>query len=185
MMKLIPKTIAIAFLAYMGLFNAPGVSAQKAKAKKQVKAKPAIKPNDASTAPEPKAERQTTATKAEAAVADASGLTLPVGFVAIVLAKDLGRARHITVANTGDIYVKLERVRNNGGIIKLSDKNKDGKIDDTSRFGNYGGTGIAFKNGYLYASSNSDVFRYKLNANNEVENPNNPETIITGLLDRR
>jgi hypothetical protein len=29
---------------------------------------------------------------------------------------------------------------------------------------NYNGTGIAIKNGYLYASSDDDVYRYKLDA---------------------
>src|SRR5665213_2912855 len=37
--------------------------------------------------------------------------------------------------------------------------------------------------GYLYASSNTDVYRYKLNDKGEVENPTQPETIVTGLLD--
>ncbi|MDB5000175.1 MAG: Glucose/arabinose dehydrogenase, beta-propeller fold, partial [Mucilaginibacter sp.] len=52
-------------------------------------------------------------------------------------------------------------------------------------FGDYGGTGIAIKDGYLYASSNKDIYRYKLNAANEVISPDQPETIVTGLLDRR
>jgi glucose/arabinose dehydrogenase len=51
-------------------------------------------------------------------------------------------------------------------------------------FGSFDGTGIYVKNGYLYASSDEEVFRYKLNANNEVENPKKPETVVTGLLNR-
>src|SRR6185295_2225814 len=43
------------------------------------------------------------------------------------------------------------------------------------------GTGIAIKDGYLYASSDDAVFRYKLNSNNEVENTSSPETIVSGL----
>ncbi|MFL5742045.1 MAG: PQQ-dependent sugar dehydrogenase [Flavisolibacter sp.] len=109
-------------------------------------------------------------------------IKLPAGFQADVIARSLGRPRHIVVNSNGDIYVKLERVLNGKGIIRLRDRNKDGKIDDTTGFGNYGGTGIAIKNGYLYASSNSEVFRYKME-NNEVTNPNNPERIITGLVD--
>jgi glucose/arabinose dehydrogenase len=128
--------------------------------------------------------KATDSTANKMAVPDSGGLTLPAGFGSSIIAKDLGRARHITVTNTGDVYVKLDRVRNNRSIIKLSDKNNDGRIDDTTGFGNYGGTGIATKNGYLYASSNTTVFRYKLNGKNEVENPNNPETIIKGLIDR-
>ena len=51
-------------------------------------------------------------------------------------------------------------------------------------FGKYTGTGIAIKNGYLYASSNTEVFRYKLDAGNKVIDSSKPEKIITGLLDR-
>ena len=53
-----------------------------------------------------------------------------------------------------------------------------------NRFGDFGGTGIAIKNGYLYASSNSDVYRFKLNANNAVDPSQKPEKIITGLINK-
>ena len=53
----------------------------------------------------------------------------------------------------------------------------------TSGFGDYGGTGIGIKNGYLYASSNTEVFRYKLDGNNQVVDTKNPEKIVTGLVD--
>ena len=55
----------------------------------------------------------------------------------------------------------------------------------TGGFGSYGGTGISVKDGYLYASSDEDVFRYKLDAKGEVTNPTQPEKIITGLINRR
>lgn len=112
-------------------------------------------------------------------------IKLPAGFTSTVIAQDLGVARHIVVNTNGDIYVKLDRVKNGGGIIKLTDKNGDGKIDDKTSFGNFGGTGIAIKNGYLYASSNTNVYRFKLNANNQVEDTAKPELIISGLIDRR
>ncbi|MEO7766542.1 MAG: PQQ-dependent sugar dehydrogenase, partial [Ferruginibacter sp.] len=51
-------------------------------------------------------------------------------------------------------------------------------------FGDYGGTGIAIKDGYLYTSSNEEVFRYKLDEQNQVINPGSPEKIVTGLIDR-
>ena len=52
-------------------------------------------------------------------------------------------------------------------------------------FAGFGGTGIAIKDGYLYASDNTEVYRYKLNDKNEVINPAQPERIVTGLLSRR
>jgi len=77
--------------------------------------------------------------------------------------------------------VKTSNANGGKSIVLLKDKNGDGVADETGGFGNYGGTGIAIKNGYLYASSNTEVFRYKLDANNQVAEPNNPEKIITGL----
>jgi len=116
--------------------------------------------------------------------ADNAGLTLQKGFGAIVVAPEVGRARHIAVSSTGDIYVKLERLRNGNGILVLrEDGNGKGKIVDS--FGNFIGTGIAIKNGYLYASSNDDVFRYKLNDKNQVVDRAHPEKIISGLINRR
>jgi glucose/arabinose dehydrogenase len=111
------------------------------------------------------------------------GITVPAGFSASIVADTIGSARHVVVSANGDVFVKLNRPKNGHGIVQL--RNKNGKLLNVTAFGNYGGTGIAIKNGYLYASSNSDVFRYKLNANNEVENTANPEVIIKGLIDRR
>lgn len=111
-------------------------------------------------------------------------IKLPEGFKASVVVDQLGKNRHIVVNNNGDIYVKLDSPKDGKGIYVLGDPNKDGKFEVTNSFGNYGGTGIAIKNGYLYASSNEEVFRYKL-ANNQVSNPGNPERIVTGLLNQK
>jgi len=113
-----------------------------------------------------------------------STIKLPAGFMATTVAEDLGRARHIVVAPNGVIFVKLGGLKNGKGIVRLQDTNGDGKPDQATSFGTYGGTGIAIKNGYLYASSNEEVYRYKLDSNFNVTNPDNPEKIITGLLDR-
>lgn len=112
-------------------------------------------------------------------------LILPKGFKATLIADKLGRARHIAVNSNGDIYVKLERLRDGKGILRLRDTNGDGIMDDIYAFGDYPGTGIAISNGYLYASSNSAIYRYKFNANNEVENPDKPEVIVKDLVDKR
>ncbi len=47
-----------------------------------------------------------------------------------------------------------------GTVTVVDSIGKAGKI---TGFGNFGGTGIALGNGYLYASADSAVFRYKLN----------------------
>lgn len=107
----------------------------------------------------------------------------PAGFSATIFADDLGSARHIVVNSNGDVYVKLAKKKDGKTIFRLQDANGDGKADKITGFGNYTGTGIAIKNGYLYASSDEEVFRYKLDGD-QVTNPDKPEKIITGLLSR-
>ncbi|MGN6181096.1 MAG: PQQ-dependent sugar dehydrogenase [Mucilaginibacter sp.] len=112
--------------------------------------------------------------------ADNAGLTLPEGFGALKVADVGAKARHLAVTPQGDIYVKLAKPKDGKGILVLHE-GADGKAQITGSFGNYGGTGIYIKNGYLYASSNTEIFRYKLNAENQVINPENPEKIVMGL----
>jgi glucose/arabinose dehydrogenase len=111
-------------------------------------------------------------------------LTLPAGFSAVVFADNLGGARHLAVNANGDVYVKLSRLKNGKGILRLRDTNGDGVAEDILGFGNFPGTGIAIKNGFVYASSDEEVFRFKLGGNNEVSDPEHPEKIVTGLLSR-
>ena len=117
--------------------------------------------------------------------ADNAGLKLPAGFTALKAADGLGAARHIVVAANGDIFVKLERLKNGKGIYLLHDADNDGRAEQLFGWGNYNGTGISLKDGFLYASSNTDVYRYKLGADNKPVDSAKPEKIITGLLNRR
>ncbi len=112
---------------------------------------------------------------------ESPGLKLPAKFKATILAQGLGSTRHIAVTPEGNIYVKLAKPVNQKGTLFLLQS--DGKATVKTSFGNFGGTGLYIKNGYLYTSSNTEVFRYKLNAKNEVVNPAAPEKIVTGLLD--
>lgn len=127
--------------------------------------------------------RSADSTKIKNVKADAN-LMLPAGFNAEKVATDLGRARHIVVAANGDVFVKLERLKDGKGIYRLHDSNGDGKADEITGFGNYIGTGIAIKNGYLYASSNKEVFRYTLNENTGAVDESSVQKIATGLLDK-
>lgn len=115
--------------------------------------------------------------------ADAT-ITVPAGFIVTEVATGLKTPRHIAVNAKGDMYVKLGDLQNGKGILLLQDANKDGKFEKLTGFGNYSGTGIIIKNGYLYASSNTEVYRYKLDANGMVDKNAQPEKIITGLIDR-
>jgi glucose/arabinose dehydrogenase len=116
--------------------------------------------------------------------ADNAGLKLPAGFGALKVADGLGQARHIAVTQQGDIYIKLAKLKDGKGIFVLHDKNGNGKAEITNAFGDFRGTGITIKDGYLYASSNTEVYRYKLDQNQQVIDPAKPEKIVTGLIDR-
>jgi len=111
-----------------------------------------------------------------------AGLKLPAGFKAAILAEDLGGTRHIVVTPQNDIYVKLRGPKDGKSILFLHQAN--GKATVARGFAAYDGTGIYLRNGYLYASSNEDVYRYKVNAKNEVIDPAHPETVVSGLINR-
>jgi len=98
--------------------------------------------------------------------------------------ENFGKTRHLAVAPNGAIFVKLSKLKDGKGIYRLEDTNGDGKADKVSGFGTFTGTGMAIRNGYLYASSDEEVFRYKLDGSNNVINPDQPEKIVTGLLSR-
>jgi glucose/arabinose dehydrogenase len=127
-----------------------------------------------------KKEKKSAAKPADAA----TQLKLPAGFTAVTVVENFGRTRHLAVAPNGAIFVKLARLKDGKGIYRLEDTNGDGKADKVTGFGTFPGTGMAIRDGYLYASSDEEVFRYKLDAGNNVVNPYQPEKIVTGLLSR-
>jgi glucose/arabinose dehydrogenase len=110
------------------------------------------------------------------------GLILPDGFKATVVADSLpGAARHLAVNSNGNIYVKLRFPDAIGGNILLRDNNGDGKADMIKKFGNYDdkgsyGTGMRIHKGYLYFSSEINVYRVKLDPNKLI--PNGPLELI-------
>lgn len=113
----------------------------------------------------------------------AEAIKVPSGFVTTIVAEELQGARHMVVSKRGDLYVKLSRLKDGKGIFRVQDTNGDGVPDTKMGFADYKGTGIAIKNGYLYATSNSGIFRYKLNNKEEVIKPDQPEVIVTGMVD--
>ncbi|MBS1661251.1 MAG: PQQ-dependent sugar dehydrogenase [Bacteroidetes bacterium] len=121
-----------------------------------------------------------------AKVSDANTqLKLPSGFSAVTLVDSIGRARHIAVAPNGVVFIRLNRSKGaTKGVYRLEDTNGDGKADKITGFGSFFGTGVAIGNGYLYASSDEEVYRFKLDKDYNVVNPDNPEKVVTGLLNR-
>lgn len=115
--------------------------------------------------------------------ADNGGLILPDGFGAVVVADSIGPARHLAVADNGDIYVKLKIITPDPGSVALRDTNNDGHADVIQPFGGYENDGsfateMRIHDGYLYFSSELVVYRQKLHPT-ELVPAEKPEVILT------
>ena len=101
---------------------------------------------------------------------DNGGLSLPQGFEAVVVVDSLaGKARHLAVSERGDIYVKLRYSNEKGACVALRDTDGDGKANKLKYFGKYPEegrwslqTGMRIYDGYLYFSSELEVYKMKL-----------------------
>lgn len=112
---------------------------------------------------------------------DDGGLTLPDGFCALVVAEDLGAARHLAVAPNGDIYVALRGGRDRqGGAVALRDTTSDGRADVRIRFSEEGGTGMAFHDGALWFAPDWGLLRYAWRED-ALEPVGPPDTVVAGL----
>jgi glucose/arabinose dehydrogenase len=123
--------------------------------------------------------------RAEFVADDNNGsITLGNGFGAYVVADDVGKSRHIVVRDNGDIYVKLREAENGGGLLALRDTTGDGRADIKEYFGEeVGGTGIDIYNGYLYYSSDTEVYRVQL-TDGELLPTGPTETVVSGFLEQ-
>ncbi|HEX6940670.1 MAG TPA: PQQ-dependent sugar dehydrogenase [Longimicrobiales bacterium] len=114
---------------------------------------------------------------------DNGGITLPDGFCALVVADDVGPARHLVVAPNGDIFVALSEDRRADtphGILALRDTTGDGRADVRERFGERGGTGIALDADWLYFAPDDAVLRYRL-PRGGLRPAGPPDTIVQDL----
>jgi len=122
---------------------------------------------------------------------DNGGINLSEGFCATVFADELGQARHLAVAANGDVYVARLPVRrreedgnlevsSSGGLIALRDTNGDGKADIQADVSDVAGTGVAIYGGYLYYSSNTEIYRLEMTPGALVPEAE-PEAVVTGF----
>jgi glucose/arabinose dehydrogenase len=117
---------------------------------------------------------------------DNGGIKLPDGFCALVVANDLGPARHIAVAPNGDIYVATQsrggrgQPQTGGGVVALRDTNGDGKFDVREQIGTGSTTGVALRNGYLYLAHPKTIERFKMTAG-QLKPAGEAETIVANL----
>ncbi|MDP4711734.1 MAG: PQQ-dependent sugar dehydrogenase [Saprospiraceae bacterium] len=109
-----------------------------------------------------------------------TGIAVPEGFYAQIVADTVGRARHLTVRDNGDVYVMLDKPNKEGGIAGLRDTNGDGKADEMVYFGAHTGTGIEIYQGYLYYASDTSIHRYRLD-DTSLKPLGEAEQIVGGL----
>lgn len=113
-----------------------------------------------------------------------ANITVPPPFKCWVVADNIGQARHLVLTPRNGMYVRLAELKNGFGTVYLKHSEQSDTWVVAKRFGNFTGTGIALDADYLYTTSNTEVFRYKLDAKGEVLNPDKPECIVTGLVDK-
>ncbi len=112
---------------------------------------------------------------------DNGSIVLPDGFAALLVADDIGTARHIVVRDNGDVYVKLKDTKAGGGVLALRDTTGDGRADIKEYFTDQAGSGIDIYNDYLYFSTDTSVYRVKL-AEDELVPTQQPELVIGDFL---
>lgn len=119
-----------------------------------------------------------------------AGLTLPAGFCASIFADSLGRARYVTVAPNGDVYVAIEGTRptrpgqqppvSATAFVALRDTDGDGRADVIERGGARGNTGIAFRGEYLYVDEGEEIVRYR-KTDGQLMPASSRQVIVQGL----
>jgi len=112
---------------------------------------------------------------------DDGGLALPEGFCAVVVARGIGAARHLVVAENGDVFVAVGG-RMGGGVVALRDTTGDGRADVTRRFGPASGNGIALHGGYLWFAPNDRVLRWPWRQG-QLEPAGEAEVVVRDLPD--
>lgn len=112
-----------------------------------------------------------------------TGIRVPAGFAATVFADGIGAARHMAVSDGGVVYAAIRR-GGDGGIVAMRDADGDGRADETRSFGDFRGTGIAIRDGFLYFGTDTAILRFRLPARALVPE-SGPETVVGGFPGQR
>ena len=112
-------------------------------------------------------------------------IQLPDGFCALTYHTGVGAARQLVVADNGDVFVALRnRGNQSGGVMALRDLDGDGTADQTQRWGEVAGSGIALGDEVLYLATDNGVLHYPL-PTGSLTPSGPPETIVEGLPSAR
>jgi glucose/arabinose dehydrogenase len=121
--------------------------------------------------------------------ADNGGITLPDGFCAILVTDSLPGARHLEVAENGDLFVSLRNRRPSrdapiqmGGVAVLRDTDGDARADRIERWGVTGGNDVVLADGYVYHAPDDAVLRYPF-PSGALAPSGPPDTLVSGLPD--
>ncbi|MYA64323.1 MAG: sorbosone dehydrogenase [Gemmatimonadetes bacterium] len=109
-------------------------------------------------------------------------IDLPDGFCALTYHTGVGAARQLVVREDGDVFVATRGSQS--GVTALRDLDGDGTADQTQRWGEAAGSGIALGEGVLYLATDDGVLRYSLPAGSLTPS-GSPETIVQGLPTER
>lgn len=113
---------------------------------------------------------------------DNGGLILPEGFRALVVRDGgPGTGRHLAVRENGDIYMNLRASIDEGSMVAMRDTTGNGRADLVVYFGDDDPgsrhTGARIHNGYLYYSTDLNVYRYRLTPG-ELLPQDPPDTLV-------
>lgn len=113
-------------------------------------------------------------------------LRVPPGFEVDVFHPGVGRARHIETTPAGDLFVRLREPSDGGAIVALRDTDGVGRADREERFAADGGTGIRWRDGYLYYSTPYSVLRVPLASGAlRPAEAAEPEPVVEGFPEQR
>ena len=117
--------------------------------------------------------------------ADNAGLIVPDGFCVTRFADSLQAPRHMVVGANGDLLI-IGNARGGrgqppspGSIFLLRDANGDGKADAVQKLAQANGSGLALANGYLYATGDKSIVRYKYTAG--ATTLGQADTVVSGF----
>ncbi len=112
-----------------------------------------------------------------------SGLVVPDGFCATVVAGDLGPVRQLAVSPSGDLYAAISgrsKLFGGGGVAAFRDRDGDGKPEEHASFGPRGGNDVKIHDGYVYLALQDRILRWRL-PNGALAPTGDPETIVADL----
>jgi glucose/arabinose dehydrogenase len=107
---------------------------------------------------------------------DDGSIGLPPGFCATVFSDDIGAPRHIAVSPAGVVFVADA----DAGVVALLDADDDGEAEQRERFGDGGGNGIAWHDGYLYFAHDDRIERWAM-TDGELTPSGDAELLVSGL----